>query len=262
MPELPDLQVFCGNLKKLYLNKPIVSAVVHNAIKLNVPMAVFSAGIAGGHMTDIVRVGKELFFHLSNGNVFSVHLMLNGEFTATTADKLESIPYKIVSLVFEDKSALCVSDYQGAAKVTFNPTLTNTPDALSPQFDFAYFAGVARRYSRMNVKAFLIDQKIVKGIGNAYADEILWKADISPECAVGRIPEEALRELYAAIGDMLRDAIDNILRLSPDRISGEERSFLRVHNSKRKLSEDGEPILVKDIATKRTYYTKKQRLFF
>lgn len=262
MPELPDLQVFSGNLKKLYLNKPIVSAVVHNAIKLNVPMVAFADGVVGGHMTDIIRVGKELFFHLSNGNVFSVHLMLNGEFTAIAAEKIDSVPYKIVSFVFDDHSALCISDYQGAAKVTLNPTMTTTPDALSPQFDADYFAGVTKRYSRMNVKSFLIDQKIVKGIGNAYADEILWKANISPECVVGKIPEEAQQELYAAIGYMLGDAIENILRLSPDRISGEERSFLRVHNSKRKISEDGEPILVKDIATKRTYYTKKQRLFF
>lgn len=262
MPELPDLQVFSGNLKKLFLGKAITFAAAHNAAKLNVLTQDFTSAIVGAHISDIVRMGKELFFHFSNGNVASIHLMLNGVFTATTAGKADSIAHKIISLTFADDTALCVSDYQGLAKVTLNPSLTKTPDALSPQFDGAYFTAAAKRYARMNVKSFLIDQKIVKGIGNAYADEILWKADISPECTVGRIPPAALQELYDAIGIMLRDAIENILRLSPDRISGEERSFLRVHNPRRKTSEDGEPILVKDIANKRTYYTAKQRLFF
>jgi formamidopyrimidine-DNA glycosylase len=261
MPELPDLQVFSMNLKKHILNKPIVSAAVHNSRKMNVLSDVFANGLINSHIVDIERVGKELYFHLSNGNVFSVHLMLNGQFKLSDAEKVGSIQHKIISIVFQDNSALSVSDYQSLCKVTFNPKKSSVPDALSEKFDYAYFAGVAGRNSRMNVKAFLIDQKILKGIGNAYADEILWKADISPESVVGRIPEEALSGLFAAIGDVLRDAIDNILKIAPDIISGEERGFLKVHNPRKKATEEGDPILVKEIATKRTYYTKKQRLF-
>lgn len=262
MPELPDLEVFSINLKKMILNKTISSAIVHFTTKLNVLPEAFASGVVAAHVADIIRIGKELFFHLSNGNLFSVHLMHNGEFKLVTVDQVDDIPKKILSIAFEDNSALVIVDYLRQCKITLNPTITNTPDALSPQFDYAYFSGAAKRYARMNVKTFLVDQKIFKGVGNAYADEILWKANISPGSVVGKIPKEALQELYAAIGYMLKDAIENILRLSPDRISGEERSFLRIHNSKRKIAEDGEPILVKDIASNRAYYTKKQRLFF
>ena len=101
---------------------------------------------------------------------------------------------------------------------------------------------------------------IMRGIGNAYLDEILWKANIS-RIYVGQIPPEALSELYAAISYVLTDAIENILRLTPDSISGEERSLLRVHSPTKTRTDEGEPILVKDIVEKRTYYTRKQRRF-
>ncbi len=261
MPELPDLQVFSMNLKKQILNKPIVSVTVNNSRKMNVPAAVFVNGVLYSNIVDIVRVGKELHFHLSNGNAFSVHLMLHGGFNLSSVEEIGSIKYKILSIAFEDNSALSVSDFQSLCTVTFNPNKSKVPDALSEKFDYKYFTGAVKRKSIMNVKAFLTDQNILKGIGNAYADEILWKANISPESVVGKIPDEALSGLFSAIGDVLRDAIGNIVKIAPDIISGEERSFLKVHNRKKTETDEGETILVKEIATRKTYYTKKQKLF-
>jgi len=261
MPELPDLQVFSMNLKKHVLNKPVVSAAVYNIQRMNVPSDVFVNGVINSDIVDIVRVGKELHFHLSNGNVFSVHLMLNGQFKLSAVEKTGSIPYKIISVAFKDNSALSVSDYKGLCKVTFNPGKSHIPDVLSEKFDYEYFTGAVKRNPRMNVKAFLIDQNILKGIGNAYADEILWKANISPESVIGKIPDEALYDLFSAIGDVLTDAIGNIIKIAPDIISGEERGFLKVHNPRKSVTDEGDTIIVKEIAAKKTYYTKKQRLF-
>lgn len=261
MPELPDLQVFSMNLKKHILNKPVVSATVYNRSKMNVPSGVFVNGIINSDIVDIVRVGKEVHFHLSNGNLFSVHLMLNGKFKLSEIEKVGSIQYKIISIAFKDNIALSVSDFQSLCKITFNPSESNVPDALSEKFDYGYFTGVVKRNPRMNVKAFLIDQNILKGIGNAYADEILWKANISPESVVGKIPDEAFSDLFSAIGDVLTGAIGNIIKIAPDIVSGEERSFLKVHNPRKSATDEGDTILVKEIATKKTYYTKKQRLF-
>ena len=154
-----------------------------------------------------------------------------------------------------------MSDYSGLCRVTLNPKRGGAPDVLAPEFSRAFFASAARRNFAANVKAFLIDQQVMKGIGNAYADEILWKADVSPESVVGKMPEDALTDLYLAIGDVLRDAIEQILRVAPDIISGEERGFLKVHNPKKSVTEGGEPIVVREIAGKRTYFTRRQRLF-
>ena len=76
-----------------------------------------------------------------------------------------------------------------------------------------------------------------------------------------RIPEARLTELYTAVAEVLNDAIANIERISPDIISGEERSFLKVHNSRKRVTDEGDKILVQKIAAKTTYYTERQQLF-
>lgn len=261
MPELPDLQIFSNNLKKKISDKKIVSVEVFNKSKLNVDTSVVKSKLLETKIVDIVREGKELYFQLENNDVFSVHLMLNGKFDICALSEISNIKYKILSMSFEDEQALVVSDFQGLCKITFNPTVTDVPDALGESFTFEYLLKTVKDNQRKNVKAFLINQDIIKGIGNAYADEILWKADISPESTVGKIPEENLRLLFDAISHVLKDAIVNIENISPDIISGEERSFLKVHNPKKKQTDEGEEILIKKIASKTTYYTEKQQLF-
>lgn len=261
MPELPDLQVFSKNLKKIIANKKIIEVECFNQAKINIDTDTVRAKTLGTEISDIIREGKELYFHLANTTVFSVHLMLNGKFDIFTLSEISGVKYKILSIGFEDNLALVISDFKGLCKVTFDPTLTSTPDALSKTFTLEYFKSAINNNLKKNVKAFLINQDIVKGIGNAYADEILWKANISPESIVGKIPHEKVRELFEAILYVLNDAITNIETIHPDIIAGEERSFLHVHNSNKKYTDEGEEILIKKIASKTTYYTEKQQLF-
>ena len=261
MPELPDLQIFSKNLTKRIAHREIVSADVYNGSRLNVNGETVRIKLHGTNITHIVRNGKELYFQLENNEVFSVHLMLSGKFHICTWEEISGIPYKILSIGFERDETLVISDFQGMCKVTFNPAATDTPDALGETFTLPYLQNAVRRNQRKNIKAFLIDQSIVKGIGNAYADEILWKANISPKSTAGKIPEDRLTALYTAISDVLKDAIANIERISPDIISGEERSFLKVHNSSKRYTDEGDKILIEKIAAKTTYYTERQQLF-
>jgi formamidopyrimidine-DNA glycosylase len=260
MPELPDLCVFSQNLKKRILHKNIASVTVFNTRSIDIP-ALFSEKLAGTSIQDIIREGKEVHFLLANQNSFGVHLMLSGRFDIVNQDDVQKINAKIAALCFENAESLVISDYQGLCKVALNPKISRTPDALSEAFTFEYFSGQIKKKAGMNIKAFLIDQHIVRGIGNAYVDEILWKAGISPESVSGKIPEEKLRCLFQAIPLVLDDAIQNIQKIAPDIISGEERSFLKVHNPRRKCTDDGDPIIVKKVAAKTTYFTGKQQLF-
>ena len=260
MPELPDLQVFSKNLMKRTAHRKIVSADVFWISRFNVDGETVRTKLLETEITDIVRNGKELYFQLENSEIFSVHLMLSGRFHICAPEEVSGIPGKILCIGFGEE-ALVISDIQGMCKVTFNPAPTNTPDALGESFTFAYLQNAVRRNQRKNIKAFLIDQSIVKGIGNAYADEILWKANLSPKSTAGKIPEDRLAALHAAISDVLKDAVENIERISPDIINGEERSFLRVHNSRKKYTDEGDRILVEKIAAKTTYYTERQLLF-
>ncbi|MDR0286633.1 MAG: hypothetical protein LBI03_02840, partial [Clostridiales bacterium] len=170
------------------------------------------------------------------------------------------IRFKVFSLDFE-RETIVFSDKGGLCTIKYMPTFSKTPDAFSDAFTPEYFLKVARKKPMVNIKAFLIDQSIVKGIGNAYVDEILWNARISPYSLVGNIPEENKLILYNAINIVLEEAIKSIKRVSPNRISGEERSFLKVHNKNLKQTETGYPIIVERVASKITYYTKEQVLY-
>ena len=260
MPELPDLCVYSHNLKKRILHKKIASVTIGNPYKVNSPET-FCEKLTGTSIEDIVRDGKELRFLLANNNSFNVHLMLSGKFFICNPDEVEKIGSKIISLFFDDDQAFVTADYQKLCKVTFNARAATAPDALSDTFTFEYFLSAVKKNSYKNVKAVLIDQNVVRGIGNAYVDEILWKAGISPESVLGKIPDEKLKELFQAIPTILNEAIQTIQKIAPDIISGEERSFLKVHNPRKKFTDEGDKIIIKEIATKKTYFTDKQKLY-
>lgn len=259
MPELPDLQIFSKNLKNKLADKKIISFEIYNKTKFDMDIEKIEKILIDTEIIDVIRDGKELSFKLKNDNVFNIHLMLNGTLDICDKDNVSKINSKIMSIAFIDNQVLVVSDYQGLCKVAFNPITSSVPDALSCTFE--YLIGVAKINARKNVKAFIIDQNVIKGIGNAYADEILWKANISPESKTGKIPEDRLKDLFDAIYSVLEEAIESIGKIAPDIISGEERSFLKVHNSKKENTDDGYKILTKKIASKNTYYTEKQQLF-
>lgn len=261
MPELPDLEMYARNLRGLVLNREISQAIVHFASKTNAAQTTFDKKLVGSEICEIGREGKELLFSLKNGAQFSVHLMLSGRIMLLSADELGDLKAKIFSLRFCDGGAMAFCDFQRMLKVTLNPKKSEVPDALSAKFTQEYLTFMAFRNAGMNVKGFLIDQHIIRGIGNAYADEILYAANVSPESVVGKIPKEALSDLHGAILSVLKDAVLQIERIKPDIISGEERGFLKVHNAKLKETEKGEPIIKKTIATKTTYFTAGQRRY-
>jgi len=258
MPELPDLEVFKGNIYKRITAKKLVDVTVYNLQKVTTPQGWLNEELGGRELIAINRFGKELLFDFGADKIISAHLMLSGRISIVNEmAEVEKIKSKIFSLNFE-KEHVVFSDVGRLCTIKYNPKLGNVPDALGEKFTWVYFQKIARKKARMNVKGFLIDQKVVKGIGNAYADEILWLARISPHSMVGKLPDDVLIELYHAIRTVLKEAIASIQTIAPDIISGEERSFLQVHNKNRKQTETGYPIKMERIVSKITYYTEEQ----
>jgi formamidopyrimidine-DNA glycosylase len=107
----------------------------------------------------------------------------------------------------------------------------------------------------------LLDQNAIRGIGNAYADEILWDAGISPFSISNKIPDTKLKALAKSIKSVLQDAEKQISKSNPDIIGGEIRDFLKIHNSKKKESPTGAPIKFAMVSSRKTYYTDEQELF-
>ena len=114
---------------------------------------------------------------------------------------------------------------------------------------------------RAIVKNVLLDQKVIRGIGNAYADEILWDAGISPFSISNKIPTASIKALVKSIKHVLEHAEKQIKKTNPDIISGEVRDFLLIHNAKKDKSPSGAAILQKTAGGRKTYYTDEQELF-
>ncbi|MDN5289524.1 MAG: Fpg/Nei family glycosylase [Mucilaginibacter sp.] len=256
MPELPDLQAFSQNLDKKLAGKTLKQVTVINAKKLNVAHKELKDTLEGQKLDKVYREGKELYFRFSQGDILALHLMLHGKLFLFE-DKNEN-KYSIIELHFGDGTGLVLTDFQGIANPTLNPEEKEAPDALSK--DGVEYLIARLKKTKTNIKTVLLDQKIIRGIGNAYADEILWHAGISPFSISNKIPEDKVKALVASIHTVLKNAEKEIIKASPDIISGEIRDFMHIHNSKKTHSPKGAAIIVKE-GTRKTYYTEEQELY-
>jgi len=102
------------------------------------------------------------------------------------------------------------------------------PDPLDPAFTDEAFAAILAEQGRAQIKGVLRSQSIIAGIGNAYSDEILHAARMSP-FAPASMPAERVSELYAAVQGTLRAAIERADGLAASELKGEKKSNLQVH---------------------------------
>ena len=106
-----------------------------------------------------------------------------------------------------------------------------------------------------------MDQKLIRGIGNAYADEILWSAGISPLSISNKIPDAKIKSLAKSIKSVLQKAEKQIKKEDPDIINGEIRDFLIIHNADKKTSPKGGQIHSEMVNSRITYYADEQELY-
>jgi formamidopyrimidine-DNA glycosylase len=257
MPELPDLEVFAGNLEKKLKGKKLKALHVKVSKKLNVTAASLKKKLEGQSIKKVFREGKELYFEFSGGDILALHLMLHGGLEYF--EKKNEAKHTIIELEFDDDSGLALTDWQGMATPTLNPLEKKSPDALSPEVNFAWLKKALQK--RTVIKTLLMDQKTIRGIGNAYADEILWDAGISPFSVANKIPDGKIKALAKSVKKVLKDAEKQIKKKNPDTISGELRDFLPIHNASKKKSPEGVTIQHKLIGGRKTYFTDEQELF-
>jgi formamidopyrimidine-DNA glycosylase len=254
MPELPDLQAFSHNLQKRLNSKTLKEVKVHTT-KLNVSLSALKKAIENQQLKHVRREGKELYFEFDGGSVLALHLMLRGQLYLDN----EEHKYSIIELHFDDGLILTLTDFQKAATPTLNPEPKESPDAMDDKADYAFFKKTLQAKKGV-IKNILLDQHIIRGIGNAYADEILWDAHISPFSISDKIPDNKIKDLAKSVRSVLKHAEQQILKTHPDIISGEIRDFMNVHSPHKKESPTGGKILIK-AGTRKTYYTDEQELF-
>jgi formamidopyrimidine-DNA glycosylase len=256
MPEIPDLNIFRKNLAKKLVGKTLANLTVLITRQLKVEQAVLQEALEGQTLLAIERSGKELYFKFQNEHILSVHLMLHG--TMYWYEGKNENRFTIAELLFDDGTGLAITDWQKAVILTLDPKPVTVPDAMDMPVGYLNAALLKNKHP---IKTVLTEGKTVRGIGNAYVDEILYEANISPFSIANKIPEDKLKVLTKAIETVLTKAEHHILKNFPDTITEKERDFLQVHRPKHKETLAGEPIIITEISKRKTYYTDRQELF-
>ncbi|MGE5521580.1 MAG: DNA-formamidopyrimidine glycosylase family protein [Candidatus Dadabacteria bacterium] len=258
MPELPDLQVFSRNLTKELAGKKVKKVAIPVTKKLNVSAAKLKKALEGNTLKEVVRVGKHLQFVFKDGTIVGLHLMLHGKLFFF--DKKNENKHTICEILFNDGSGLAITDFQKMATLTLNPEEKDTPDALAKEVNAKYLQQHFKD-KKTPVKNIITDQDVITGIGNAYADEILWDARLSPFSVAGKVPAPKISQLAKSIKSVLKKAEKQIQKEHPGIIGGEERDFMQIHNAHKTHSPTGAEIKKQAFKGRKTYYTEEQELF-
>ncbi len=210
MPELPDVEVFRRCLEATALHQAIARVDVRDRGVLGVSPRALRGGLAGRAFTGTRRHGKHLFVATDGGPWLVLHFGMTGFLEySRTADGAS--PYARVVFGFANGARLAFDDVRKLGRVSLTDDVDAFvarrrlgPDALALDAG-AYRRALARR--RGGVKAALMDQTCLAGIGNLYADEILFQAGIHPRRDVATLGERRRDRLYRAIRGVLRTAI-------------------------------------------------------
>ncbi len=237
MPELPDLEAI-----RAFFNARISGLVIEGA-QVRIPVVVrasredFAHTLTGNVFDPVERRGKFLIFPLRSGHALVVNPMLTGRFRYDLPDtRMPAKTCFVIALAggrqlrYVDERLMGKAYLVPAGEIERVPRWREMgPDALAPALTEEAFRGRLRRYSGQ-VKNVLLNQSFVAGIGNAYADEILFAAGIHPyrkRTTLG--PEEEAR-LYRAMHDLFREATAILLERTREELPrGEIRDFMKVH---------------------------------
>lgn len=215
MPELPEVEVVRRGLEDHVSGRTIASVAIHH------PRAVrrhaaggedLAARVAGKTVTGIARRGKYLWMVLDDRDALLTHLGMSGQMLITSPGmaipRHERARFTFTDggsdLRFEDQRTFGHLMYDAGGAVLPSPIAHIARDPFDPQFDQA--AAVTRiKTRRIGIKRALLDQTLVSGIGNIYADEALWAANVHCETAASSMSKtrisaviDAAREVMAA----------------------------------------------------------------
>ena len=219
MPELPEVEVVRRGLQAHVAGKTITAVRVHHprAVRRHEAGAAdLTARLLGAQVIGTDRRGKYLWLNLSGGDeALVVHLGMSGQMLL---GPLPNTDHLRIATLLDDGTALSFVDqrtfggWQLADLVTVDGSRVPAPvahiarDPLDPSFDREAVVTVLRR-KHSEIKRQLLDQTVVSGIGNIYADEALWRAKINGVRLAEKLTRRQLGELLDAAAEVMREAL-------------------------------------------------------
>jgi formamidopyrimidine-DNA glycosylase len=230
MPELPEVETVRRGLFELIVGRT-VTAVEHDTPKgfPNAPEDV-EQFLIGAKVANVRRRAKVLLIELSTEYTLVIHLKMTGQLVFRSEEVafgaghpneslIGDLPDRStrVSFTFADGSRLYFNDQRKFGWVRLLPTVEVPdidfmkkvgPEPLEADFTAKQFAERFKRRARTSIKAALLDQTVVAGVGNIYADESLWGAKIHPQRLVGTITNKEFIRLYTELRSVMNTAIE------------------------------------------------------
>ncbi|HUD08123.1 MAG TPA: DNA-formamidopyrimidine glycosylase [Candidatus Saccharimonadales bacterium] len=229
MPELPEVETVRIGLDNLIRGKKIASVTKDTAKSFPNTESDVSRFLIGASIVSIKRRAKLLIIGLSSNYSLVIHLKMTGQLVYKSHDQhfgaghpspslVGQLPDKSTRVVFgfSDGSTLFFNDQRkfGWIRLLLSSEVVNIdffkkvgPEPLAADFNWQLFRDRLKRRPKSAIKAVLLDQTVIAGIGNIYADESLWAAKIHPSQRVANLSPQAIRRLFDEIVAVLKMAI-------------------------------------------------------
>ncbi len=215
MPELPEVETICRGLAPRLVGRRFIEVQVRRpGLRLPFPDDM-ALRLTGRRVTALTRRAKYLLMQLDDGAVLIIHLGMSGRMVILDApgsspgrhDHVIFVTDDQIQVVFNDPRRFGLMTLSRAAELEGHPLLAELgPEPLDPAFTGkALAARLAGRKSP--IKAALLDQRVVAGLGNIYVSEALFYAGVSPLRPAGEVSGATAQRLAKAIRKVLRAAI-------------------------------------------------------
>ena len=209
MPELPEVETIVRQLKALGVEgRTILQTKVRWKPTIgSMSIQDFCQTLQNSQLSEVKRTGKWIHCLLSNGKHLFIHLRMSGSFSQSPG-KHDRVVLKLsggITLYYQDTRKF------GRWYLVNHPNEVLSklgPDALSKKFTSNYLNTLSQK-SKRGIKALLLDQSCVAGLGNIYVDEALWESKIHPEQKSNTLQENEILRLYDSIRTVLEIGIRN-----------------------------------------------------
>ncbi|CAN5171336.1 bifunctional DNA-formamidopyrimidine glycosylase/DNA-(apurinic or apyrimidinic site) lyase [soil metagenome] len=232
MPEIAEVEAFKKYTSLHCMNKTIIDVAAEDRrVIQKIGFPSFKKNPIGEKFTQVQRKGKYLIITVSSGQKLIMHFGLTGYLIFADSDT--EIKFSCVEFMFKKDEALHWCNIRKFGKIWLVKSADEIrgikelgPDPL--KLSVSAFLKLMHDSAKKNIKSFLMDQKIIAGIGNEYSDEILYHAGIDPRHTIKDLSSGSIKKIYNAMQKVLKFAIK--LRTKRINLVSKERLFSETDN--------------------------------
>lgn len=250
MPELPEVETLCRGLNKLIVGRTISRITFDNPKSFPNSKSDIDSFVVGYEIKSVSRRAKVLIIDLSSRYSMLVHLKMTGQLVYVGKERfgaghpsdslIHKLPDKSTRVIFEfiDGSTLYFNDQRKFGWIKIIPTVGVInfpfiaklgPEPLDRNFTYREFQKRLNNRQNSVIKAALLDQTVLAGVGNIYADESLWGAKIHPQT---RVKDLSLEQIKLLFNDLVY-----VLKLSIEKGGSSNRNYVNAEGAKGSFTE-------------------------